>query len=58
MTPREALVERARREEWPSARPEPKRYPHSVLCSANRYRPLGHPGCPCLRWLKDIDHVY
>lgn len=50
---REALVERARREELPSVSPPVKHYPHSVLCSGDHRKPIGLAGCVCLRWLRD-----
>ena len=27
-------------------------YPHDACCSGNRRKPVGHPGCGCLRRLR------
>lgn len=34
---------------------EGKKYPHEGICSASRYKPIGEPGCICLRRLRRGD---
>lgn len=34
-------------------RPYQKYYQHDSCCSGDRRKPIGHPGCACLRWLRE-----
>ena len=37
---------------------ERKVYDHHPFCSGDRRKPIGTPGCACLRWLRDPNNPY